>query len=149
MVARVRTDGEVDPADRDMPDAPKEAEVVIDAGATAKPVIARVIAIAATRAGFSLDRMSDGVLVGDAIAAAKPDDFADGRVGNRDRGVRPKPVPAGRPVPGRRRGQALGSDGAPGTRRFGHEARRQVEIVEDETGEYLAIEIAPEPAVSA
>ena len=65
LIARVRTHLDTDPGVPDMPTAPKEAEIAIDAGASAKPVIARVLAIAATRAGFSLDRMSDGVLVGD------------------------------------------------------------------------------------
>jgi len=82
LIARVKTteteDAEIVP---EMPSAPKEAELAIDAGQAAKPVIARVLAIAATRAGFSLDRMSDGVLVGDVIAAGAADDFAEGRVG--------------------------------------------------------------------
>ena len=82
LIARVRTHeaerGEMAP---EMPSAPKEAELAIDAGQAAKPVIARVLAIAATRAGFSLDRMSDGVLVGDVIAAGSAEDFAEGRVG--------------------------------------------------------------------
>ena len=60
---------------------PRRRSSQIDAGAAAKPVIARVLAIAATRAGFSLDRMSDGVLMGDVIAAGAKDDFAEGRVG--------------------------------------------------------------------
>ncbi len=81
LVAWVKTHEEGEAAVAEMPPAPKEAEVAIDAGASAKPVIARVLAMAATRAGFSLDRMSDGVLVGDVIAAGRPDDFADGRVG--------------------------------------------------------------------
>lgn len=62
------------------PDVPREAEVLITAGAAAKPVIARVIAVAATRAGFSLDRMSDGVLLGDAISTHQANDFAEERV---------------------------------------------------------------------
>jgi serine/threonine-protein kinase RsbW len=82
LIARLKTrEGENGGPPPEMPSAPKEAEVAIDAGQAAKPVIARVLAIAATRAGFSLDRMSDGVLVGDVIAAGAADDFADGRVG--------------------------------------------------------------------
>jgi len=81
LVAKVKTHEENETEISEMPAAPKEAEVAIDAGASAKPVIARVLAMAATRAGFSLDRMSDGVLVGDVIAAGSPDDFADGKVG--------------------------------------------------------------------
>ena len=80
LVARVKTHEGDEEWLSEMPPAPKEAEIAIDAGASARPVIARVLAMAATRAGFSLDRMSDGVLVGDVIAAGKPDDFAEGRV---------------------------------------------------------------------
>lgn len=58
--------------------APSTVEV--SAGPSAKPVIARVLAIAATRVGLSVDRMSDGVLLGDAIAAHDPGDFANSRV---------------------------------------------------------------------
>jgi anti-sigma regulatory factor (Ser/Thr protein kinase) len=81
LVARVRLDEADDETIAQVPIAPREAELEIDAGEAAKPVIARVLAIAATRAGFSLDRMSDGVLVGDVIAAGSVDDFAEGRVG--------------------------------------------------------------------
>ena len=82
VVARVRlgdeTNGEVQPSS---PAPPKEAEMVVTAGASARPVIARVFAMAATRAGFSLERMSEGVLLGDAIAAGDAADFAESRVG--------------------------------------------------------------------
>ena len=82
LVARVRLEGSNGggslPA---RPAVPKEAEMAITAGAAARPVIARVFAIAGTRAGFSLDRMSDGVLLGDAIAAGEAADFAESRVG--------------------------------------------------------------------
>lgn len=80
LIARVSMNDDHEPAPSSQPPAPREAELAVDAGAAAKPVIARVLAIAATRAGFSLDRMSDGVLVGDMIAAGSADDFADGRV---------------------------------------------------------------------
>lgn len=63
------------------PAPPREAELAITAGTSARPVIARVLAIAATRAGFSLERMSDGVLLGDAIAAGDVSDFAENRIG--------------------------------------------------------------------
>ena len=81
LIARVRLTEDDDETPAEPPAAPKEAELEIDAGEAAKPVIARVLAIAATRAGFSLDRMSDGVLMGDVIAAGSADDFAEGRVG--------------------------------------------------------------------
>ncbi len=81
IVARVATeeDGERTPS-LSPPEPPNEAEIDIDAGLAAKPVIARVIAVAAARAGFSIERMSDGVLIGDAIASHDPGDFAESRV---------------------------------------------------------------------
>ena len=81
VIARLRLSRNGDSAQpQAMPDVPREAEMAVTAGSAAKPVIARVFAMAATRAGFSLDRMSDGVLLGDAIAAGTPEDFAEGRV---------------------------------------------------------------------
>lgn len=82
LTATVRTTPNGDrPSVAAPPKIPREAEVLVTAGAVAKPVIARVIAVAATRAGFSLDRMSDGVLLGDAISTHRPNDFAGERVG--------------------------------------------------------------------
>ncbi len=149
LFARVRTHGDVDPADREMPEAPKEAEVVVDAGATAKPVIARVIAIAATRAGFSLDRMSDGVLVGDAIAAAKPDDFAEGRVGIEIEECGPNLCLRVGPLQEGGAARLLEQMELPGLDASVTKLVDKVEVLEEETGEYLAIELSPEPAVTA
>lgn len=59
------------------PGVPREAEVAITAGSPARPVIARVIAVAANRAGFTLERLSEGVLLGDAIAAGRASDFTE------------------------------------------------------------------------
>ena len=82
LTATVRTEPNGNgPSRPTPPPAPGEAEVTVAAGAAAKPVIARVIAVAATRAGFSVDRMSDGVLLGDAISTHQPGDFAEQRVG--------------------------------------------------------------------
>jgi anti-sigma regulatory factor (Ser/Thr protein kinase) len=44
------------------------------------PVLARVVAALAARRDLSVDRVSDAVLVTDAIAAAAPSRFTDGRV---------------------------------------------------------------------
>lgn len=83
IAARVRFNGDGDGEGEaeSRPDTSAEAAVAITAGASARPVIARVLAIAGTRAGFSLDRMSDGVLLGDAIAAGPVGGFAENRVG--------------------------------------------------------------------
>jgi hypothetical protein len=43
-------------------------------------VLARVIGALAARAEFSVDRLADTVLLGDAVSATEGDDFSDGRV---------------------------------------------------------------------
>jgi serine/threonine-protein kinase RsbW len=57
----------------------EELEIVISPGAMVKPVIARVMGALAARAEFSVDRLSDTVLIGDAVSSHSGDDFADGR----------------------------------------------------------------------
>lgn len=49
-----------------------ETVVSVTAGALAAPVLSRVVAMLAARAGFSVDRLSDAQLVSDAIAAHAP-----------------------------------------------------------------------------
>jgi serine/threonine-protein kinase RsbW len=53
----------------------------IAAGHLVRPVLARVISALAARADFSIDRLSDTVLIGDAVSAHNPADFRDGAVG--------------------------------------------------------------------
>jgi len=149
LFARVRMNDDLDPVHREMPVAPKEAEVNIDAGTSARPVIARVIAMAATRAGFSLDRMSDGVLVGDAIAAAKPDDFADGRVGIEIEECGPNLCLRVGPFEEGGGNRLLEQMELPGLGASVTKLANSVEVVSDGSGEFLAIEIAPQSAVSA
>jgi serine/threonine-protein kinase RsbW len=50
-----------------------ETVVSVAAGAFAAPVLGRVTAMLAARAGFSVDRLADAVLVSDAIAAHAPE----------------------------------------------------------------------------
>jgi serine/threonine-protein kinase RsbW len=50
-------------------------------GELAKIVLARVIGALATRAEFPVDRLSDTVLIGDAVSAHDASDFSDGAVG--------------------------------------------------------------------
>ncbi len=42
------------------------------------PVLSRVISVFAVRADFSVDRLSDAVLLGDAVAAQASSHFAEG-----------------------------------------------------------------------
>jgi serine/threonine-protein kinase RsbW len=60
------------PADR--------TEVVIDRSELLAPVLARVVGALAARRDLSVDRVSDAVLITDAIAMSAPSRFADGRV---------------------------------------------------------------------
>jgi serine/threonine-protein kinase RsbW len=49
-------------------------------GEMVRPVLARVIGALAARAQFSVDRLADTVLIGDAVSAHGTDDFSSGRV---------------------------------------------------------------------
>lgn len=60
---------------------PKELEIALAPGAMVKPVLARVIGALAARAEFSVDRLADTVLLGDAVSSSSGGDFSDGRVG--------------------------------------------------------------------
>ena len=55
-------------------------ELVTDRPELLGPVLARVVGALAARRDLSVDRVSDAVLVTDAIAAAAPSRFSDGRV---------------------------------------------------------------------
>jgi serine/threonine-protein kinase RsbW len=60
------------PADR--------TEMVIDRSELLAPVLARVVGALAARRDLSVDRVSDAVLITDAVAVSAPSRFADGRV---------------------------------------------------------------------
>jgi serine/threonine-protein kinase RsbW len=60
---------------------PKELEIALIPGVIVKPVMARVIGALAARAEFSVDRLADTVLLGDAVSSSGGGDFSDGRVG--------------------------------------------------------------------
>jgi serine/threonine-protein kinase RsbW len=55
-------------------------EVIVDRSELLGPVLARVVSALAARRDLSIDRVSDAILVSDAIAVAAPERFADGRV---------------------------------------------------------------------
>jgi serine/threonine-protein kinase RsbW len=69
-------------------DLNETTELVTDRAELLGPVLARVVGALAARRDLSVDRLSDAVLVTDAIAAAAPSRFADARVrlGLDDRG---------------------------------------------------------------
>jgi serine/threonine-protein kinase RsbW len=62
-------------------ETPTDLALAITPGELVRPVLARVIGALAARAEFSVDRLADTVLLGDAVSASGGGDFADGRVG--------------------------------------------------------------------
>lgn len=72
--------GKVEAPETDAPAAiSEELNMAISPGAMVKPVIARVIGALAARAEFSVERLSDTVLIGDVVSAHTGDDFAHGK----------------------------------------------------------------------
>jgi serine/threonine-protein kinase RsbW len=59
---------------------PEELAMAITPGVMVRPVLARVIGALAARAEFSVDRLADTVLLGDAVSSSEGGDFAEGRV---------------------------------------------------------------------
>ena len=59
----------------------EELELELTPGVIVKPVLARVIGALAARAEFSVDRLADTVLLGDAVSSSGEDDYAGGRLG--------------------------------------------------------------------
>jgi serine/threonine-protein kinase RsbW len=67
------------PTEPDTPDVESHgAEMAIDSPELVAPVLSRVISVLAARSGFSVDRLSDAMLLGDALSASIPDGFANG-----------------------------------------------------------------------
>ncbi|HEY7256918.1 MAG TPA: ATP-binding protein [Solirubrobacterales bacterium] len=73
------TDGAADPVEIRPAPSPR-TEVLVDRPELLSPVLARIVGALAARRDLSVDRVSDAVLVTDAIAAAAPSRFTDGRV---------------------------------------------------------------------
>lgn len=149
LVARVKLTEDEGEAPAEAPKAPKEAQLAIDAGVAAKPVIARVLAIAATRAGFSLDRMSDGVLMGDVIAAGAADDFAEGRVGIEIEECGPNLCLRVGPFQAGGAKRMVDQMDLPGMGVSIAKIADRFEVVDGDDGEFLSIEISPGAAQPA
>lgn len=60
--------------------ADEELALALAPGVAVRPVLARVIGALAARAAFSVERLSDTILLGDAVSAHPPEDFRDGRI---------------------------------------------------------------------
>jgi serine/threonine-protein kinase RsbW len=69
--------------DRATPQSAEEPALALAVvpGDVGRGILARVISTLAARAEFPVDRLSDTVLIGDAVSAHTPDDFLGGRVG--------------------------------------------------------------------
>jgi serine/threonine-protein kinase RsbW len=72
--------GSGDPVEMKPTAGEERTEVVVDRSELLTPVLARIVSVLAARRDLSIDRVSDAVLVSDAIAIAAPERFADGRV---------------------------------------------------------------------
>jgi serine/threonine-protein kinase RsbW len=76
-----RNGDEEDAGEQHGPETADETVMSIAAGTFVRPVLSRVIGALATRADFSVDRLSDTILIGDAVSAHDASDFREGTVG--------------------------------------------------------------------
>jgi len=66
------------PAVQAIPDASEATEIKMPTGELVAPVLSRVISVLAARADLPVDRLSDAVLLGDAVSAGTGTGFPDG-----------------------------------------------------------------------
>jgi len=64
--------------DHPIPEAPEEARITLPAGDLLAPILSRVVSMFATRADFSVDELSDAVLLSDAISSGDHQRFPGG-----------------------------------------------------------------------
>jgi serine/threonine-protein kinase RsbW len=130
---------------RPAPQLSEATEIVTDRPELLGPVLARMVGALAARRDLSVDRVSDAVLVTDAIAAAAPESFADGRVrlglDDRDEGValRLGPMQAGE---ARRIREGLELPDVGGSL---ESLADELAVEESADGEYLVIRFAAAP----
>jgi serine/threonine-protein kinase RsbW len=127
------------------PDLSETTELVTDRPELLGPVLARVVGALVARRDLSVDRVSDAVLVTDAISAAAPSRFSDGRVrlGLEDRGegiaLRLGPMEPG--AAGRIRDELEVPDVGGSLEALADE----LAVEESDDGEYLVIRFAAAP----
>jgi hypothetical protein len=63
------------------PEFPDQLAMAITPGVMVRPVLARVMGALAARAEFSVDRLADTVLLGDAVSSSHTEAFSGGEVG--------------------------------------------------------------------
>jgi serine/threonine-protein kinase RsbW len=138
------TNGRGDPVEME-PRLADRTEMIVDRPELLGPVLARVVGALAARRDLSVDRVSDALLVTDAIAIAAPERFADGRVrlglDEPDGGVnlRLGPMEAGAAVQIREELELPGVGGSLET------LVDELTVEESDDGEYLVIRFAAAP----
>jgi len=106
------------------------------------PVVSRVVSMLAARSDFSVDRLSDAVLLGDAISAFAPQGFDGGAVhlviedGDGSVNLRVGPMASGS---GERLRRELE---VPGLGASIERLADEVGVVSDEGGEYLTLKVS-------
>lgn len=126
-------------------DLRETTELVTDRPELLGPVLARMVGALAARRDLSVDRLSDAVLVTDAIADAVPSRFADGRVklGLDDRGegiaLRIGPMDSGAAAKVRRELEVPDVGGSL------EALADELAVEEPDDGEYLVIRFAAAP----
>jgi len=132
------------PRQAERPSVSDELRIDIDTGDVLAPVLSRVISMFATRADFSVDRLSDAVLISDALSASARNSFTDGtaRIVVSEEagsfGVRIGPLDSG----GARR--LLDGLRIPQLDASLESLAEEVSVDEDEEGEHLVLKIARE-----
>jgi serine/threonine-protein kinase RsbW len=145
ITMRLRLRKELQPAEEDISGEPAGLE-----GASARavssptliaPVLGRMVGALAARRDITIDRLSDAMLLSDAISAGAPGGFLDGRVrvvlSERDRGVTIRVGPMESGAADRIRD---GFD-VPGTGGSLEHLAEEVKVDSGEEGEYLEVQI--------
>jgi serine/threonine-protein kinase RsbW len=124
------------------PAAHEGLRLEVEPGDLVRPVLARVLGALAARAEFSFERLSDTMLLGDAVSEHRPADFRGGRVavaisdGNGSLDIRVGPLHEGG---GERILSGMDLPGNVGSLRA---LARSVEVERRDDAEYLVLEVA-------
>jgi hypothetical protein len=131
-----------EPERSQQPPVDDELQMTISPGDLVRPVLARILGALAARAEFSFDRLSDTMLLGDAVSGQRADDFRTGRVevaindGDGTLDIRVGPLSEGA---GERILSGLEIPGSGGSLRS---LARSVEVERRDNSEYLVLEVA-------
>ncbi|HEX3324054.1 MAG TPA: ATP-binding protein [Solirubrobacterales bacterium] len=122
------------------------AEIAIGRAELLEPVLARMVGALAARRDFPVDRVSDAVLITDAIAEAAPGRFADGWVrldlGESDKGLKLRLGPMEKGAADEIRSKL----GVPGVGGSLEALAEELLVEESEDGDYLIVSFAGLPA---